>query len=132
MSNLENMQRAQKRLENKLNKIYRATGIEIFNKLVKESPVDTGRFRGNWQAQINLPNLSILYDALPKGTQIPSPIINIPNSMTIYDKLYLTNNLPYAARLNNGWSKQAPIKFVESAVAAGNEALTKAISEVGK
>ena len=33
-------------------------------------------------------------------------------------RIILQNNVPYANRLNNGWSEQAPVNFVEMAVAA--------------
>jgi len=31
-------------------------------------------------------------------------------------KIFITNNLPYAKRLNEGWSTQAPANFVQAAI----------------
>ncbi len=36
-------------------------------------------------------------------------------------KIYITNNLPYIRRLNDGYSKQAPAGFVERAVLIGRK-----------
>ena len=38
--------------------------------------------------------------------------------------VYIANNLPYIARLNEGWSNQAPAGFVESSITSGvNQAI---------
>jgi hypothetical protein len=33
----------------------RGTLFNLSSRIIKESPVDTGRFRGNWQASVNTP-----------------------------------------------------------------------------
>jgi hypothetical protein len=39
-----------------------------------------------------------------------------PDTVTGFDPVYLTNNLPYASRLAAGSSKQAPNGWVDQAV----------------
>ena len=46
---------AQGRGEANANKIYRAAIIELFNRIVLRTPVDTGRLRGNWMITLNAP-----------------------------------------------------------------------------
>lgn len=86
-----------------------------FAGVVKKSPVLTGRFRGNWQVGIgqsaSVPELSTL-DA---GTQGSSPSVfrelaalQELSSLQPYDATYVANALPYAERLESGYSKQAP------------------------
>jgi hypothetical protein len=70
-------------LEN-VSELVRAVALEADAQLKQESPVDTGRFRENWQKQIE------------------------PLEASVF------NNLPYAERLANGWSKQAPEGWVET------------------
>lgn len=70
--------------EQKLSRLVRAVALEADSQLKQESPVDTGRFRSNWQKDIEPLEASVL------------------------------NNLPYALRLANGWSKQAPRGWIET------------------
>lgn len=73
-------------LEN-VSELVRAVALEADAQLKQESPVDTGRFRSNWNKQIEPLEASV------------------------------SNNLPYAERLANGWSKQAPEGWVETIAA---------------
>ena len=36
-------------------KIFRGTCISLFTNIVKRTPVDTGRLRGNWPTDVNKP-----------------------------------------------------------------------------
>jgi len=67
----------------KLKLLVRAATLEADRRLKLGSPVDTGRFRSNWQTEIQDYSGSV------------------------------SNNLPYAERLANGWSKQAPAGWVD-------------------
>lgn len=78
--------------------------------VIKRSPVDTGRFKENWNAAINAPNLAI---DLASG----SGLTEMANKMKIGDTFFFTNNLAYALRLEFGHSGQAPQGMVRLAVA---------------
>lgn len=78
--------------------------------VVSRSPVDTGRFKSNWNAALNSPDISI--DKTEGGG-----FTSVINSLKIGDKFYFTNNLPYALRLEYGWSDQAPGGMVRLAIA---------------
>lgn len=70
-----------------VSELVRAIALEADGQLKQQSPVDTGRFRENWQKQIEPLEASV------------------------------SNNLPYAERLANGWSKQAPEGWVQTIAA---------------
>jgi hypothetical protein len=82
--------------------------IEVFSRVVLKSPVDSGRFRGNWQLAVG---------AVPRGTldlfdKTGIATISMADAklmgVSAGDTVYLANNLPYARRLEEGYSTQAP------------------------
>jgi hypothetical protein len=87
-----------------------------------------GNFRGNWQASVNTPLAGII---LPKSaTKRREQLEKTINSkVTLQDILYLTNNLPYAQRLEEGWSTQRPNGWVRVTVANGEAAIQKMASK---
>lgn len=82
--------------------------IEAANIVILKSPVDTGRFRGNWNVTIG----SIDYttnDALdPSGDNFRRKAEFTISDFDVGQVLYISNNLPYARRLEFGYSDQAP------------------------
>lgn len=82
--------------------------------VVNASPFDTGRFRGNW-----IPTIGASSDAQRGVIDLPGIFAEakrVFESAPLYPVIYLSNNLPYAQRLNEGHSGQAPAGFVETAV----------------
>lgn len=81
--------------------------VEADKRLVAKSPVDTGRFKSNWR--VGNGGVNTLTTA-STGEPNNAPEINSIkiNGQTIH----LTNSLPYANRLEYGWSKQAPSGMV--------------------
>ncbi len=91
--------------------------IELFSRVIEKSPVDTGRFRANWNCSISSPDLSTSESTDPSGSGAISKVTSTVVSYTLNDQsVFLTNNLPYADRLENGWSKQAPNGMVRLSV----------------
>lgn len=88
--------------------IMQKLALEGLSRVVLRSPVDTGRFRGNWTVTVGQPTLATS-EALDKSGQ---DTINrgsaIIQSVSELRPIYLQNNLPYGPRLEGGWSKQAP------------------------
>lgn len=92
--------------------------LETQTKLKEESPVDTGRFRGNWLISEDEIDASTYEgDAPPYALEI-----------TAGKDYYITNSLPYAQRLAEGHSQQAPAGWVEL-IAAGIPERAKQIAE---
>lgn len=97
----------------------RKIAIEVFRRIILGTPVRSGRARGNWQASISSPKLTAI-DALDKTGQVTiSRMRSEVSSWNPEDELpaFITNNLPYIQRLNEGWSKQAPAHFIEQVIA---------------
>lgn len=83
--------------------------IELLSKVVLKSPVDTGRFRGNWFTGLNYApqDTSAIvdktgYESISRGNSV------VGKYTMRDDAIYIANNLPYAYRLETGYSKQAP------------------------
>ncbi len=75
-----------------------------------------GRFRANWQYGLSAPNLSTSEDVDASGGPTISGIVGKVPSHSAGFVHYITNSLPYAKRLEEGWSRQAPHGMVELTV----------------
>lgn len=120
---------AKKELFDRMSKITIAAGIQMFNNIIIETPVDTGRARGNWQASINQP----IYTELTSAASI-SRQENIAQHFVNYkvtDTAYLTNNLSYIESLEYGSSDQRPNGWVRYNVNKAQAALDDAIRKEG-
>ena len=101
----------------------------MVNELIKNTPVDTGRARSNWQASLSTPNKSNIEPfnegkKLGKGeTANASKAQSAANSEIgkhiPHQDIYITNNLKYIGILNDGSSEQEPALFVERAIKFG-------------
>jgi hypothetical protein len=106
----------------------RAIALELFSSIIKDTPVDTGRARGNWQTSIGT----------PKGGQVTrngeGPALAEAASETakfgMGKLVWLSNNLPYIYRLEYlGWSNQAPDGMARKNVARIQSIVRKAVSD---
>ena len=90
-------------------KIVRKIGFNLHARIVKRTPVDTGRAKANQQISINsLPSGSVLeFDRL--GNATISKGERALSSFNLGDTIFLYNNLEYIVPLEYGHSqKQAP------------------------
>lgn len=129
MGTYNNINDAQKELNDKLSKLGVATAIQVFNNIIIETPVDTGRARGNWQASLGNPISGVVSEEASKG--IKFDVSKDIQNWTIKDIAYLTNNLPYIEPLELGWSGQRPNGWVRANVDKGQSALDQAIQKLG-
>jgi len=92
----------------KMDLAVRKVALELFSKVILRSPVDTGRFRGNWQVSVgSIPSGTLELDD-KSGTATVSKAAAAAAGVKAGDIIYLANNLPYAMRLEEGYSDQAP------------------------
>ena len=113
--------------EEKINRAFRRSALDVLRRLVVRSPVDTGRFRGNWQTGVNdAPSGDI-----PSKDKGGSATINDGESSIasakVGDSIFIVNNLPYAIALENGHSGQAPHGMVAITIAEWPGILADAI-----
>lgn len=96
--------------------VVRQVTIKLYSAIIMASPVDTGRFRMNWQATVDNPATGVLIGDDPSGSRAIGMVSQFVASSTKWDEFRLTNNLPYAERLEFGWSQQAPVGMVRVTV----------------
>lgn len=81
-------------------------------KVTEKSPVDVGTFQNNWLVSIGSPNddttMTVGEFAAMSAEAISAFAGTDEFPITYAPMIYLQNNLPYALRLENGWSRQAP------------------------
>lgn len=102
--------------------------LELHNKIVLRTPVDTGRARASWGISVGEVGG---YVAPPRGKKVKgskaaatmeaqnkaAPMKAIPPEAAVGKKFYIFNNLPYIKPLEYGHSKQAPAGMVRVAMA---------------
>lgn len=88
------------------------TTLEIFRRVIMRSPVDTGRFRGNWMPSEGEASNFLDPNTMDKsgGAAVAKCAALIPTDRG--GVFRLANNLPYAKKLEEGYSKQAPVGMV--------------------
>lgn len=98
--------------------VVRNVVLEIWGRVIVRSPVDTGRFRGNWQYTLGQAKAGII--TVTGTTEAPAPAPGTPAvalagaSKAVH---VIHNNLPYARRLEYGYSDKAPAGMVRITLA---------------
>jgi hypothetical protein len=98
--------------------------------VIDATPVDTGRARSNWTAELDQAFARLFPAHVPgeKGSTAEAnaeAAINQANEVvnqfdiTANREIHVANSLPYIGVLNDGHSKQAPAGFVQEAVMEG-------------
>lgn len=104
-------------------KVRRGVILKLFSSVIDDTPVDTGRLRGNWLTSVNEPRNDVLTQNDKNGNYAKNKVAK--NLGKFGDSIHLTNNLPYAKvaeygewngptdKVNgNGFSKKAPAGMV--------------------
>lgn len=108
-----------------LDETSRAIVLELFGSVIKDTPVDTGRAKGNWQTTIGAPATGTV-DRLGESEAM-ADVSQQTSSFGAGKVIYLSNNLPYIYRLEyDGWSQQAPGGMLRKNVARIQSIVAKA------
>lgn len=117
------MQKAEKEIEKAAAKAISAASIKLFSAIVMATPVGNpslwktkyppkgytgGRLRANWNASIGKADSSVTSETDSSGNSTASKGAVLSNFKLSDRAIYLSNNLPYALRVENGWSQQRP------------------------
>lgn len=102
------------RVNRRIDTVIRKSTIELFGSVIKMTPVDTGRAKGNWQCTLSSP-------ARGEIDRLDGAGLGSTNGSAAYGDVlttvkgtgsvvYLTNNVPYIGKLEYipNYSKQAP------------------------
>lgn len=110
--------------------VVRKAALDLGGQMIARSPVDSGRFKSNWMTGVGAMDSGTTTAAdksgQPSRTKLQTQIAGWKPGQTIW----ITNSLPYAYRLEHGWSKQAPGGMVRLAVQDYAQAVAKAAREV--
>lgn len=115
----------------KVDEVIRGTLLDMTRRVIFRTPVKTGRARGNWQATINNPATGPVTGVDTAGNSTlaeAAPITEVAPG-NVY---YLTNNLPYAERLEFGWSQQAPSGMVRITLSELDRSIREQIAQLPK
>lgn len=88
--------------------VVRMVALELFTRVVLRSPVDTGRFRANWEISYGTFGSSTSNSVDPSGAAKLAELKGALLSMPIGGIVYLTNSLPYAMVLEYGLYPDPP------------------------
>ena len=92
-----------------------------------------GRFRGNWQVTFNQPAVGetgVIDKEGGKTKSVGNAVISAYNETA--QSIWMTNNVPYATRLEYGHSKQAPNGMVRITAAEFQQIVNQAVQELAK
>lgn len=136
------------RANGNIDQVVRKVALDILRALVLASPVDTGRFRGNWFVQLDTaPQETSEVDDRKTGTAGKSFGQILGSAETtktvgrgytqiarfkIGDSLYILNHLPYSIELEYGSSRQAPNGMVRITAAEFDQYVRSAAAGLKK
>lgn len=99
-------------VETNSDKVFRGSALSLFTRIIKRTPVLTGRLVSNWQVEFDKkstkkPSGSRSSRASKAGVQSTSikKIVTKMADATTRNTVYFTNNLPYARVIEDGASK---------------------------
>lgn len=112
------MAKRAKNLRDNVQARVRDAAVQIDASLVISTPVDTGRARSNWLPSVAGPRIGQVVEPRDPASAV-AETASVASTAKPGDAVYITNNVPYVRRLNDGSSAQAPAGFVERAVQRG-------------
>ena len=125
-----------RQVEEGVNRIVRQVALVCDRELVLETPVDTGRARSNWIVSLG----SAVTDERPpyaegeglgKGEAANAAAAMAQGQQVIGQRrpgtdIFISNNVRYIGKLNDGWSAQAPSGFVQAAIKRAVQVVVRA------
>lgn len=90
-------------LQSELDEVCVNVKLELFNGIIRDTRVDTGRLRGNWQTSTGQPILSDIdrLDPTQQGTDGGAAQSQVAAVIKPFADDYISNNLPYAEVWDN-------------------------------
>jgi hypothetical protein len=119
----EQLRRIEINTSRKLDLFGRKVALELFRRVIYKTPVDTGRARANWQVSIGSAASGTVEIDDTNGSATMRQATADSRGFRAGDVIYLTNNLPYIMKLEEGgypdgpktvggFSRQAPAGMV--------------------
>lgn len=117
--------------------VVKKVAMDVFASIIKKTPVDTGRAKGNWQISLDTPihTSRMEYDIFrgefgaEREAEAQSVLSQIKEGENV--TVFITNNLTYIKPLEFGRSqKQAPNGMVRVTIQEARDYLRKALLEL--
>ena len=106
--------------------VQKRIAFDLFGRIIKKTPVDTGRARASWTIAGGQADRAVA----PVGqTAYPIPQVPLGLPLTPGEPIWISNNLPYIVRLEEGHSKQAPAGMVAVSIAEVEVGMRQLITE---
>ena len=134
------------KVEQNINDVRRGVALDIFSNIVMRTPVGDpkywkseykpkgyigGTLRGNWQISINVVNSTRLTAPDKSGNRTIAEGSRHINAATGDNTIWIFNNMPYAVRVENGWStRQAPAGMVKVTLTEFQRAIDEQIRQL--
>ena len=101
--------------------IFKKVSFDAYSDIIRMTPVDPGRAKGNWLAQINHYPLDAVEMLDKTGSKGLVEAAQVTERLKLGDSMFIVNNLPYIQKLEDGHSPQganmvrmAKLKFKRS------------------
>jgi len=103
----------------------RKVALAAYREINRRSPVDKGTFRANWVASIDTTSRSSDLSKTTKDVNeaVTAATAVITNGAKLGTTVYISNGVPYAGKLEDGYSPQAPAGVVAPALTTIKNAL---------
>lgn len=118
------VQKAKKRQDEAVRKI----ALELYQKIVIKTPVDTGRARANWAVGLN--RMPASTTSKTQWRAVKKAAEDLMKRIVAGDIIYITNNLDYIIYLEQGTSQQAPAGMVAVTLREYPGIVQKSVREV--
>tara|TARA_R110002012_G_scaffold77165_1_gene195041 strand:+ start:640 stop:1011 length:372 start_codon:yes stop_codon:yes gene_type:complete len=102
-----------------LETVVRKVAFDVYKGITQKTPVDTGRAKANWNIGLGAIDSSITENTTFTALPLPKGSGKRP--------IYITNNLPYIGKLENGSSKQAPTGMVRLTMSSIQRSISNVI-----
>ena len=114
----EDMNRATVRIRGQADRRVQRVALAAYREINNASPVDKGTFRANWVASTDTIDRSVdlektrvdVQESITKATAV------ITSGAKVGTTVYISNSVPYAGKLEDGYSPQAPAGIVAPAI----------------
>lgn len=114
----------------KLLKVAQNSLMRVGGSIIAKSPVDSGRFKNNWMSAYGSADTATSESLNKAGAESAGRLDAKLSGLSVGQVFYFTNSLPYAERLEYGWSEQAPAGMVRLSVANWQSIVAEEVARV--
>lgn len=121
-------------LEENFTNVVKKAASDVHAHLVVTTPFKTGKARSNWLVTLNAPSTYVIptHGAEASISTTLADAEAVIRQCKNNDVIYITNNVPYIQKLNEGSSVQAPAGFIEATILIAEQSIRKTYPHILK